>query len=88
MIKTKKAVAKTQKTLNKATDSIDSTKGDMSSFERMEEKADKMLDQANAMSELNMKPIDEAKALEEKYASQGSASVEDELEKMKKDIGL
>jgi len=32
--------------------------------------------------------IDEAKALEEKYASQGSASVEDELEKMKKDMGL
>ena len=54
----------------------------------LEEKADKMLDQANAMSELNMTPIDEAKALEEKYASQGSASVEDELEQMKKDMGL
>lgn len=88
MIKSKMAVAKTQETLNKATDSIASTKGAMSSFERMEEKADKMLDEANAMSELNMTPIDEAKALEEKYASQGSASVEDELEKMKKDMRL
>jgi len=62
MIKSKMAVAKTQETLNKATDSIASTKGAMSSFERMEEKADKMLDEANAMSELNMTPIDDRMA--------------------------
>ena len=43
----------------------------------MEEKANRCLI-ANAMSELNMEPIDEAKQLEEKYASQGSASVDEE----------
>jgi phage shock protein A len=60
----------------------------MSAFDRMEDKADRMLDEATAMSELNTAPIDEAKALEEKYAKQGSASVDDELAKMKKDMGL
>ncbi len=88
MIKAKVAVANTQETLNKATTFVNSTQGAMSAFNRMEEKASKMLDEANAMSELNSTPVDEAKALEEKYASKGGASVDEELDSLKKGLGL
>jgi phage shock protein A len=88
MIKAKVAVAKTQKTLNEVTSSVGKSEGAMSAFDRMEDKADRMLDEATAMSELNTEPIDEARKLEDKYASQGTASVDDELSKMKKDLGL
>lgn len=61
----------------------------MSAFDRMEAKADSMLDRANAMTELNEQPVDEAAALEAKYADAGSdASVEDELAKLKSEMGL
>lgn len=88
MIKAKVAVAKTQKTLNEVASSVGKSEGAMSAFDRMEDKADRMLDEATAMSELNTEPIDEAKKLEDKYAAQGTASVDDELAKMKKDLGL
>lgn len=88
MIKAKVTVAKTQETLNEATSTISRTEGAMNAFGRMEDKANKMLDEANAMAELNMKPIDAAKALEEKYATKGTASVDEELNAMKVELGL
>ncbi|QQP70319.1 hypothetical protein JHE06_00185 [Carnobacterium sp. CS13] len=60
----------------------------MGSFLRIEDKADSMLDETNAMSELNQEPVDEAKPLEEKYSSEGSTAVEDELNRLKSDMGL
>ncbi|MGN1275847.1 MAG: PspA/IM30 family protein, partial [Floccifex sp.] len=61
----------------------------MKAFERMEEKADRMLDEANSMTELNQKPVDAAEELEAKYgANESSAAVDDELEKLKKEMGL
>jgi phage shock protein A len=48
-----------------------------------------MLDEANAMAELDSQPVDEAQALEEKYKTADvNASVEDELAAMKKKLGL
>lgn len=88
MIKAKVSVAKTQETINKASASAEGSQGAMDAFGRMEDKANRMLDEANAKAELNMGPIDEAKELEEKYASSGSASVDAELEEMKKNLGL
>ena len=88
MIKGKMSVAKTQEKLNNVSESIGKTQGAMGSFSRMEDKADRMLDEANAMSELNQEPVDEAKSLEEKYSSEGSAAVEDELNRLKSDMGL
>jgi phage shock protein A len=89
IIKAKVAVAKTQKTLNEVTSSVGKSQGAMGAFDRMEDKADRMLDEATAMEELNQQPIDEAKALEEKYTAHGNAAtVDDELSKMKKDLGL
>lgn len=85
----KVSVAKTQDTVNKMGSAADKMQGSMGAFERMEQKADGMLDRANAMSELNQEPIDEAKALEEKYRSANTnASVDSELEEMKKKLGL
>lgn len=88
MIKAKVAVAETQETVNKATARAGKSESAMGAFERMEEKADRMLDEANAMTELNTEPVDAATALEEKYASKGSVSVDDELLKMKSELGL
>ena len=89
MIKAQLSVADTQDKLNKASESAGKSKGAMSSFERMEEKASRRLDESNAMADLNKEHKDEAAILEEKYASEsGSAAVEDELARMKKEMGL
>ena len=88
MIKGKMSVAKAQEKLNDVSENVTRSESAMGSFKRMEDKANRMLDEANAMSELNSEPVDSAKALEEKYASQTSAAVEDELERMKKDLGM
>ncbi|PRY77151.1 PspA/IM30 family protein [Alkalibacterium olivapovliticus] len=89
MIKAQLSVADTQEKLNKANDSIGKSKGAKGSFERMEEKASRRLDESDAMSELNKEQKDEAQTLEEKYAEEtGSAAVEDELARMKKEMGL
>lgn len=88
MIKAKVAVAKTQEKLNEAAASVSNLQGAMNAFTRMENKASRMLDEANAMAELNAEPVDEAKALEEKYATKGSSSVDEELKKLKEELGL
>jgi phage shock protein A len=88
MIKAKVAVAQTQQTINKATATVGSNQSAMGAFDRMDEKASRMLDEANAMTELNAEPTDDAKALEQKYASKGTASVDEELNKMKSEMGL
>ncbi len=86
-IKAKVSVAKTQEKINKFTSGVDKVQGTIGAFDRMEEKADRMLDQANAMAELNTEPIDEAKALEEKYSS-GNADIDAELDRLKGELGL
>lgn len=87
-IKAKVAVAKTQGKLNEIGAASDKAEDAMSAFARMEEKADRMLQRETAMAELNAKPKDEAATLEEKYSGAGSASVDDELAKMKAELGL
>ncbi len=89
MVKAKVAVAKTRERVNQMGASADKAAGAMSAFERMERKADQMLDQANAMAELNSAPVDEAAELEKKYASAaGDAAVDAELAKLKAEMGL
>lgn len=87
MIKAQLSVADTQEKLNEVSESIGKTDGAMSAFQRMEEKATRKLDEANAMANLNAQPEDPAKSLEEKYSSQGSAAVEDELTRLKEELG-
>lgn len=85
-VKAKMSVAKTQEKLNKINDSMKDVSGSMEAFERMEAKADRLLDEANSMAELNETPKDSAEEIAKKYAR--DSSVEDELAKMKAELGL
>ncbi len=87
MIKAKVSVARTQKKVNQFT-GAEKASGAMSAFDRMEERANSMLDQANAMAELNEAPTDEALELERKYSGANASSVEDELQKLKQEMGI
>ena len=88
-IKAKMAVAKTQERLNKIGNSAAGAQNNMSAFAKMEEKADRMLDQANAMAELNAEKEDDIDSLAAKYDDDGAGSaVDDELAALKAKMGL
>lgn len=89
-IKAKLAVAKTQERLNKIGASVSGAQNDMSAFGRMEAKVDKMLDEANAMAELNsLDASDPTAALAEKYEnSTQTSAVDDELAALKAQMGM
>ena len=82
------AVAKTQDRVNKATEVFNGARGSVSAFERMEDKANAMLDQANAMAELNAEPADPTEELVKKYSAGSVASVDDELAALKASLGM
>lgn len=86
-VKSKVAVAKTQERLNKVTNSMGTASDAMSAFERMEAKADNMLDRANSTAELNIDLNEGIESLEDKY-SNFSMAVDEELERLKKEMGL
>ncbi|MCI8424555.1 MAG: PspA/IM30 family protein [Adlercreutzia sp.] len=88
-IKAKAAVAKTQAKVNDMTSAGDRAEGARSAFDRMEAKADEMLDRANAVAELSEKPADPTAELEKKYEQAGvTAAVDDDLARLKKEMGL
>ena len=88
-IKAKMATAKAQKHMNQVLSGGDKAAASIDAFERYEAKVDKMLDEAAAMTELNKTADDNtADSLLDKYKNGGSADVNDELEKMKKELGL
>lgn len=87
-IKAKVSIANTQGTVNKYTGTGDKMNKIMGDFEKMEAKADQMLDEANAKVALDAEPIDEAAALEAKYNAGITDSVDSELEKLKAEMGL
>ncbi|MBQ4100702.1 MAG: PspA/IM30 family protein, partial [Oscillospiraceae bacterium] len=80
--------AKTQDRLNKAESSFSGVESAIAGFERMEEKAMRMLDESEAMASLNKEPEDPMDSLETKYGSGSTASVDDELAKLKAEMGL
>lgn len=87
-IKAKLAVAKTQEKINKIGSGAASAGEAMSAFARMEEKADRMLDEADALSKLN-EADDSVEELARKYDGAESASfVDDELAALKAKMGL
>lgn len=86
-IKGKVATAKAQAHMNKMTSGVN-TDASMAAFDRMEAKANKMLDEANAEAELN-EGVHSTDNLADKYASGGNdVSVDDELARMKAELGL
>ena len=87
-IKAKVKMAKTQQTINKIGASVAGAKGNLDAFSRMEAKADRMLDEANAMSELNAPKDDSVDSLAAKYDTMSSApAVDDELAALKTQLG-
>ena len=88
-IKAKVAVAKTQEKVAGFTSGSDRAESAIAAFDRMEAKADRMLDTADAMAELNEDPTDDIADLEQKYSSVAdSAAVDDELARLKAEMGL
>lgn len=88
-IKAKMKVAKTQQRINKMTSGMADTTNSISAFERMEAKANSMLDQANAMSELNLSTQESGvDTLAAKYDAAPDAAVKEELEALKAKMGI
>ena len=88
-IKAKVAVAKTHEKVAGYTSGSERTENLHAAFERMEAKADQMLDSAYAMAELNEKPEGDVTELARRYSSAGnSAAVDEELARMKEEMGL
>ncbi len=85
-IKAKVAVAKTQQKINKMGAGTASSGASLGAFARMEEKAQRMMDQADAMTELNKAgQDDDIEDIMSKYDDKSSV-VEDELDKLKSQI--
>lgn len=82
MIKGKVAVAKTQERMNNIQDSVSSARGGIEAFERMEAKADRMLNMANAKAELNAPAEGSVEDIKAKY-DVASSDVDAELEALK-----
>lgn len=89
-IKATVKAAKAQEKINKVGASMAGANNNMDAFERMEAKANKMLDEANAMSELNASQeqtdIDNLAAKYE--AAPNNSAVDDELAALKAKLGL
>ena len=87
-IEAKVSIAKTQQKVNAYSNKGDKFDEVMGKISNMEDKANKMLDVANAAAELEASAVDEAIALEDKYKAGVTASVDEELDKLKKELGL
>ncbi len=88
-IKAKVRVAKAQERINEMGSSMGGAQASMSAFDRMEAKANAMLDKANAMAELNSSAeVDAIDDLAAKYDSAPTAAVDDELAALKAQMGI
>ena len=90
MLKAKVKVAETQKKINELGSGMESAGNNAAAFERMEEKVNRMLDEADAVGELNTSSADEdLDDLAAKYDSTGTTSaVDDELAALKAEMGM
>ena len=87
-INAKVAIANTQNKINDYAAGAEKYQATVGKFEQMAEKADKMLDMANATAELNKESEKTAETLEMKYSITGSTAVDDELAALKAELGL
>lgn len=90
MLKAKVKVAETQKRMSGIGSGLESAGSNLAAFDKMEEKVNKMLDEADAMNELNKQPAkDSAAELARKYDAENKKSaVDDELAALKAEMGL
>ncbi len=87
-VKSKIALAETQEKVSSLGSSADKFSGTMGAFARMEAKADKMLDMANATAELDAISKDDIATLESKYLTDDTKDVDAELAALKASMGL
>lgn len=86
-IKAKVRLARAQQDINKITSKVDSASG-FAAFQRIEDKADAMLDLAQAEAELNATTAsNEVDSLSAKYDATPDAAVQDELAALKARLG-
>lgn len=90
MLKAKVKVAETQKKINEFGSGMESAGNNAAAFDRMEEKVNRMLDEAEAIGELNDAGAkDDIDSLAAKYDSTGTVSaVDDELAALKAEMGM
>ena len=90
MIKAKAKVAETQKKINSMGSGLESAGSNLAAFDRMEEKVNKMFDEADAMKELNQSSSENSiEELAKKYDDGAKTSaVDDELAALKAEMGL
>ena len=86
-VKAQMSVAKTQETVNKITKGTAPGSKAAEGFSRMEQEAQRRLDQATAEAELAEMGGDDDAELLEKYKGTGSADVDAELAKLKAELG-
>ncbi len=92
-IKAKMQVAKTKKRVSEIGSSYKDAESSLAAFDRMEEKANQMLDEANAMAELNAgsNKKDDTESLMDKYdegKAATDAAVESDLAALKAKLGM
>ncbi len=93
-IKAKVQIAQTQEKINQMNSrlgsSLDGVSDSMDAFDRMEAKANRMLDEANAMAQLNEEQRENTSVedLIAKYDRSESTELEDELESLKTQMGM
>ncbi len=84
MLKAKLSVAKTQERINKLNDATAESGRSIAAFDRMEEKVNRALDEANARAELDAGPKDDIEDLKAKYDNNNSSSdIDSELAALK-----
>lgn len=90
MLKAKVKVAETQKKINEMGAGLESAGNNAAAFERMEDKVNKMLDEADAIGELNKSSSgNDIDDLTSKYDTAGTGSdVDDELAALKAEMGM
>lgn len=88
-LKAKAQVAETQAKMNKMASGSSQTGATMAAFDRMEDKINKMLDEQDAMEELNVRIEDPTEELMKKYDNVTKSSDADaELAALKAEMGL
>ena len=88
-LKAKAKVAETQKKMSKLGSGLESAGSNLAAFDRMEDKVNKMLDEADALAELNASKPDSLDELAKKYESTSSnTAVDDELAALKAEMGM
>lgn len=83
-----KGTMKTAKATEKVAKMQDTRSAASDNFSKYAEKAQRMLDEANAKIEMNTAPVDEMAGLRQKYSGSAASDMGDAMEALRKEAGL